>query len=63
MYKKAEVNVLEKEKRIPLSPKEKEGLSDEEIFMREYGVYINFVYDSYWLNKFKEIYGCTPKLP
>lgn len=50
-------------KKIPLSPEEKKGLSNEIIFMREYGLYTGFIYDSYWSNKFKENYGYEPELP
>lgn len=64
---KATRELYEKErqerKRIPLSPEEKKGLTNEEIFMQEFGVYTCFVYEQYWINKFKEIYGYKPERP
>ena len=47
----------------PLSEKEKLGLSNEQIFMRERGLYSSFIYSEKWCNLFREIYGCDPELP
>lgn len=45
-----------------LSDEEKKGLSDMQIFMKEYGVYTSFVINDYWINAFKAIYGYNPSL-
>ena len=45
----------------PLTEEQKKGLSDKEIFMREYGLYTSWIYDSFWVNTFKEIYGYMPE--
>lgn len=49
--------------RHPLSEKEKEGLTDLEVFKREYGLYSASMYNQYWIDKFIEIYGYEPELP
>lgn len=49
--------------RRPLSEKEKEGLTDVEVFMKEYGLYSASMYCTYWINKFIETYGYIPELP
>lgn len=45
-----------------LSAKEKQGLNNEQIFMKEYGLYTSFAVDPYWSNVFKQIYGYSPSL-
>ena len=40
-----------------LSEQEKKGLSKEQIFMKEYGLYTSFAINRYWSGVFKEIYG------
>ncbi|MCM1258453.1 MAG: hypothetical protein NC307_11445 [Roseburia sp.] len=45
-----------------LSDQEKKGLSNEQIFMKEYGLYTSFAINRYWSSVFKEIYGCSPSL-
>lgn len=45
----------------PLSEAEKQGLTEEEIFRKEYGLYTDFVYHRKWVEKFKEIYGREPE--
>lgn len=45
-----------------LPDKEKKGLRDEDVFMREYGLYTSFVADEYWSGIFKAIYGYSPSL-
>lgn len=45
-----------------LSAKEKQGLNNEQIFMKEYGLYTSFAADPYWSNVFKQIYGYSPSL-
>lgn len=44
----------------PLSEAEKQGLTEEEIFQKEYGLYSDFVYNRKWIDKFKETYGREP---
>lgn len=45
----------------PLPEAEKQGLTEEEIFQKEYGLYTDFVYHRKWVEKFKEIYGREPE--
>lgn len=45
-----------------LSNEEKKNLTDKEVFMKEFGLYTNFVLDDYWSNVFREIYGYSPSL-
>lgn len=45
-----------------LSDQEKIGLKNEEIFMKEYGLFTSFVADHYWSSVFKRIYGYSPSL-
>lgn len=45
-----------------LSDQEKKGLSKEQIFMKEYGLYTSFAINRYWSGVFKEIYGYSPSL-
>lgn len=45
-----------------LSSEEKKNLTDTEVFMKEFGLYTNFVLDDYWSNVFREIYGYSPSL-
>ena len=52
---------IPKRKRI-LTDEEKRNLSNEEIFMKEYGLYTSFCVSRYWCEVFKEIYGYNPSL-
>lgn len=54
---------MEIRKRIPLTEDQKKGLTNEQIFAKEYGLYTSWFYSKYWTNKFKEIYGCMPAQP
>ena len=55
-------NIIERHPYRPLPEAEKQGLTEEEIFRKEYGLYTDFVYHRKWVEKFKEIYGREPKL-
>lgn len=55
-------NGVERHPYRPLPEAEKQGLTEEEIFQKEYGLYTCFVYDQKWIDKFKEIYGHEPEL-
>lgn len=59
--RETEVVTIPARRRI-LSDKEKKDLRDEDVFMREYGLYTGFVADEYWRNIFKAIYGYSPSL-
>lgn len=50
------------ERKRVLTDEEKHGLSNEEIFMREYGVYTSFCINKYWSEVFRAIYGYSPSL-
>jgi hypothetical protein len=54
-------NIIERHPYRPLPEAEKQGLTEEEIFRKEYGLYTDFVYHRKWVEKFKEIYGREPK--
>ena len=54
-------NNVERHPYRPLSEAEKQGLTEEEIFRKEYGLYTDFVYHRKWVEKFKEIYGREPE--
>lgn len=58
---KAFVDTIKRHQYHPLSETEKQGLTEEEIFRKEYGLYTDFVYHRKWVEKFKEIYGREPK--
>ena len=54
-------NNIERHPYRPLPEAEKQGLTEEEIFQKEYGLYTDFVYRREWVDKFKEIYGREPE--
>ena len=58
---KSFVDTIKRHQYHPLPEAEKQGLTEEEIFRKEYGLYTDFVYHRKWVEKFKEIYGREPE--